>query len=56
MSLHAVLSFKERLYKERLVDSRIIKNKPSSGGFNMGSMGSAEPINYRRMVLEPINF
>ena len=28
----------------------------SSGGFSMGSMGSAEPINFWRWVLEPINF
>ena len=28
----------------------------SSGVFSMGSMGSAEPINFEKRVLEPINF
>ena len=39
---------------ENLVET--VSVTPYSGAVSMGSMGSAEPINILRGVLEPINF
>ena len=34
----------------------ILRSTIYSGGVSMGSVGSTEPINFEKRVLEPINF
>ena len=41
---------------EGLLDIHLNHYFDYSGGVSMGSVGSTEPINFEKRVLEPINF